>query len=103
MTSYRAEDCPECRGKESLIDLTNRIYDGHVVTGAPGSSDAGLFDFPGSPDFLRGDNTGVKCRKVVSAVIHHRLIGAFSEIGTESQAHRQPEMILREPGKPESR
>jgi hypothetical protein len=29
------------RSKESLIDLTNRIYDRHVVTGALGASDAG--------------------------------------------------------------
>jgi hypothetical protein len=29
-TYRRAEDCPECR-KESLIDLTNRIYERHVV------------------------------------------------------------------------
>jgi hypothetical protein len=29
------------RSKESLIDLTNRIYDRHAVTGALGASDAG--------------------------------------------------------------
>jgi hypothetical protein len=29
------------RSKESLIDLTNRIYDRRVVTGALGASDAG--------------------------------------------------------------
>jgi hypothetical protein len=36
-----AQQQQQDRSKESLIDLTNRIYDRHVVTGGLGASDAG--------------------------------------------------------------
>jgi hypothetical protein len=37
---FVAQQQKQDRNKESLIDLTNRIYDRHVVTGALGASDA---------------------------------------------------------------
>jgi hypothetical protein len=41
MSDLVAQQQQQDRSKESLIDLTNRIYDRHMVTGALGASDAG--------------------------------------------------------------